>query len=283
MSSSDAPLPVISAHQIAIRLHPADAQDDGIDVAVFTGKLNALVSALSAADKAVNGKKIFSYKVAKLQSSSPTALISEVVPKGRQTMFQAASPARELRNITTNAMEGRASDDARFEPVFRALARLSAGARRTYEYGELWTSNSDVVRIDRFMQERAERAKLGKLLAVEPEQGRRYFTGVAIGDFEGILDYVDLRGSLPAIKLANMIGGGQIDCVCRNVDVEKIRLALKKRAIVTGRAIYDGSGPLPRRVEVSDIRIRGPADDFSRWKGSVSRFERVQIGEVDGD
>ena len=120
------------------------------------------------------------------------------------------------------------------------------------------------------------------LEAPELEHGRKYFSGVAIGEFEGILDYVDLRGSLPAIKLANMIGGSQIDCVCRNVDVEKIRQALKKRAVVTGRAIYDGSGPLPRRVEVFDIKLRNPADDFSRWKGSITNFERVQIGEIDG-
>jgi hypothetical protein len=282
MSSPDAPLPTISAHQLAIRLHPADAQDDGIDVSVFTSKLNALVSALSAADKVINGKKIFTYKVAKLQSSSPTALISEVVPKGKQAMLQAASPSMELRNITAYAIEGRIPDDARYEPVFRALARLSTGARRTFEYGELWTSNSDVVRIDRFMEERADRAKLGNPLSPELEHGRKYFSGVAIGEFEGILDYVDLRGSLPAIKLANMIGGSQIDCVCRNVDVEKIRQALKKRAVVTGRAIYDGSGPLPRRVEVFDIKLRNPADDFSRWKGSITNFERVQIGEIDG-
>jgi hypothetical protein len=283
MSSPDAPIPTISAHQIAIRLHPADAQDDGLDVTVFTSKLNALVSALSAADKAINGKKVFAYKVAKLQSSSPTALISEVIPKGRQALLQAASPSRELSAMTARAIEGRTPDDARFGPVFRAIARLCSGARKTYEYGELWTSTVDVYRIDGFMEERARRAELGKPVESVAIEGRRYFSGVAIGDFEGVLDYVDLRGSLPAIKLALLIGGGQLDCVCRNVDVEKIRLALKKRAIVTGRAIYDGSGPLPRRVEVADIRLRGPADDFSRWRGSVSSFERVQIGNADDE
>lgn len=283
MSSSDSPLPAISAHQIAIRLHPSDKQSDGLDVSVFTAKLNALVAALSAADRAINGKKIYTYKLSKLASSSPTALISEVIPHGKRPLFALASPVQELGQRTSDAIEGRTDTDSRFDPIYRQLARLSAGANEQYEYGELWTSSRDAYRIDRFLEERAQRAERRETYVKLEEGARRHFEGVAIGNFEGMLDYVDLRGSLPAIKLTMLIGGKQLDCVCKSVDTEKIRAALHMRAVVTGRAIYDGSGPLPRRVEVMDIRVREAPDDFSIWKGSVKTFDVAAFGDDDGE
>lgn len=90
-----------------------------------------------------------------------------------------------------------------------------------------------------------------------------------------MLDYVDIRGALPQIKLTLSAGGKEIDCICRREDIDTLGDALHKRVRVYGRAIYGSSSPLPMRVEVSSVALVKEAGDFTRWKGSFYPFEQA--------
>ena len=100
-----------------------------------------------------------------------------------------------------------------------------------------------------------------------------WFEGTACGSFDGEVRAVDLRGALPEIKLILSAGGKEIDCVCRNIDIETIRTALNRRVRISGLAIYDGKSGLPRRIEASELEIVQGAPDFARWKGAFEPFE----------
>ena len=122
-----------------------------------------------------------------------------------------------------------------------------------------------MIRIDDFLRQRTS--------AIRKSSGDQWYSGVVFGTFDGVLDYVDVRGLLPQIKLTLSAGGKEIDCVCRREDIEVLGDALHHRVRVSGRAIYAGHSPLPIRVEVSGVEPIGEARDFSRWKGSFSAFE----------
>lgn len=135
-----------------------------------------------------------------------------------------------------------------------------------------------VLRVDQFLSERAKAmARITEIDGV-PEGG--WYRGAVLGSFDGKLEFVDLRGALPQIKLTLSAGGKQIDCICRREDIDTDRPALDRRVRVFGKAIYDGSSGLPRRVEVTDIKVLPEPGDFTRWRGS---FEPFTIPDWDGD
>jgi hypothetical protein len=108
-----------------------------------------------------------------------------------------------------------------------------------------------------------------------PEEmpSEEWYKGTAHGEFDGEVRAVDLRGALPELKLILTAGGKQIDCVCRAIDIETIRMALNRRVRMSGAAIYDGTSGLPRRLEVTSISCVPEAGDMSVWKGSFMPFE----------
>lgn len=139
-------------------------------------------------------------------------------------------------------------------------------------------SDDDFVRTA-LLNAAVDAAGIATAIGVQSEQ-QHWFSGAAIGTFDGFLHFVDLRGALPEIKLTLSAGGKQIDCVCRDDDVETIRGSLNKRVRITGRAIYDGRSGLPRRVEVISIAPVGEPADFTKWRGS---FEPFTAPEWPGD
>ena len=104
----------------------------------------------------------------------------------------------------------------------------------------------------------------------------KWFSGSAFGSFDGEVRAVDLRGSLPEIKLILSAGGKQIDCICRGIDIENIRSALNRRVRISGLAIYDGTSGLPRRLEAREVSLVAPGADFTRWKGAFEPFEALE-------
>ena len=71
----------VAKGRIQFALHsqnPEDRDDKEVDGAVFASKLGMLVKALKAADKAANnGRQSHSYAIAKLHTSTPTAVLLE--------------------------------------------------------------------------------------------------------------------------------------------------------------------------------------------------------------
>src|SRR5207249_2880555 len=155
-------------------------------------------------------------------------------------------------------------------PVY--VSQLAKGSGRRFGYAELWTHDESPFRVDEFLLEQTEAVIRPPRYQPQLDTSQRWYKGVAHGAFEGEVKEVDLRGALPEVKLILTAGGKELDCVFRDVDVERIRETLNRRVRVEGTAFYDGSSGLPRRVEVSSIYSVEKPGDFTRWKGSFEAF-----------
>ena len=269
--------------QIRFRIHSADAgadeHDTHVSAAVFAEKLGALVRALKAADLEVNGKKSHDYLIAQLKSSSPTALLYEV-PLPNSPRFGLSSGIGAFDACANSIVVGDAIGIQKYRRCASSIARLAQGAEKKFGYGEVWTANDNIIRIDPFLAGKASEAGGVEKQKKTGQISNEWFRGTAEGSFIGELRAVDLRGALPSIKLVLSAGGKQIDGICSADDVEAIRSALNHRVRISGQAIYDGRSGLPARVQIRDISIIEPGVDFTRWKGTV---ERLASNEWIGD
>lgn len=270
----------LAAGQIRFRVHsPALAEQGEVDASVFARKLTILVRALQAADKAANnGALAHRFTIAKLHTSTPTAVLRERAIPRRDPGFVSANSGIGAFTECADAIQLGSPRALEFGKTAGYISDLAKGSRNQFGYAEVWTDNDNIVRIDEFMAERA--AAVLSPSSSDAASTKVWFKGAVFGTFDGILQVVDTRGSRPEIKLTLTAGGKQVDCVCRADHIETIGGALNKRVRVSGRAIYDGKGGLPRRVEASSIERVPDPGDFSRWKGAFEPFE-VSEWEVD--
>lgn len=275
----DGTYPVDNLHlapgQVRFRMHAADAdgREEGISAEVFARKVLNLIGALAAADASTNGRRRYEIVISKLQSSSPTAIFEERVIDWKTPKMDTQSAVLAFSRCVSAIIEGKTETVRQYGKCAAFIARLGAGAKKTFEYAELWVGDQQVYRVDGFLSERARAILENKPEEPGNEDADGLFSGVAFGSFDGVVQVADLRGGLPAIKLVLSAGQKQIDCVCRAGDVEKIRSALNRRVRIVGRAIYDGRSALPRRVEVSDIEPTAVDADFSKWRASFNPFD----------
>lgn len=249
--------------QIELKVHGLTSEDHGrVPARVFANKLKQLVGALEAADAIANGKIVHTYILSSMHMSEPTAVLAEV------PMYSGAPEIGSAIPVFGEAIESIKSQDGgiiALAPVVRKIGLLTSGAESKFSFAEIRTSSRNIIRIDDFLRQRANIAR--------KEAPGSWFSGSVIGSFDGRLEYVDARGALPQIKLTLTAGGKEIDCVCRQEDMEALGDGLKKRVRIMGRAIYEANSPLPIRVEVTSIsKVPDPAD-FSRWRGSFAPFE----------
>ena len=248
-------------NQIELQVHGLTMADHGRVIArVFAAKLSALVGSLEAADRLANGSVVHTYTIALMHTSQPTVLLDERMIDDDAPQAVSAIPefVRGVEAIKTNTAK----------PVLgrfiKSVSRLTHGAEKGFAFAEVRTGNNDIVRIDEFLRRRAR-----SLRETQPSQ---WFNGASHGSFDGKLAYVDVRGALPQIKLILTAGGIEIDCICRQEDIEALGDALSQRVRVYGRAIYDGSSQIPVRVEVTSITSVKANTDFSKWRGAFRPF-----------
>jgi hypothetical protein len=264
-------------------VHGPDVTTDEVAASVFAAKLMQLSSAITAADKAVNGdKKVHEYVIQKLHTSTPTAVLKER-PYARQgSILSHPSGMRAFKDCARAVSRGDRATALQYGFCARRIMRLASGSRRSFGYAELWMDN-EIVRVDSFLAEQAsqmiEPEDVVMLTAALPEP--TWFSGTAHGSFDGEIKEADLRGALPEITLVLSAGGKEIGCVCRKDQIEDIRQALDKRAKVSGLAIYDGTSGLPRRIEVAEITVVKDMGDFLKWQGSFEPFEIEEWPEDD--
>jgi hypothetical protein len=262
----------VAKGRIQFALHsqnPEDRDDKEVDAAVFASKLGTLVKALKAADKAANnGRQSHSYAIAKLHTSTPTAVLLE---RPLRDLDPGSSGIDGFNDCIAAITSGAAERALRHGSCARNIALLCAGAERNFGYAEVATSN-DVLRIDHYLAERVRAVISPKRATREEGASLDWFMGVAHGSFVGTVQVADLRGKLPGIKLILSPGGQALDCICTDVGVEQIRSALNHRVSITGRAYYDGKSGLPTRVEVRTIEQMAAPDGFERRAGAFRPF-----------
>lgn len=263
--------------QIEIKVHGIELVNQSeVSASVFAAKLSALVKALEAADALRHGRALHQYTIARLHTSSPTAILNER-PLQQNVFIHPSASAVPVFEQGIEAIKASAKPTPDLTRFATTIARLARGAEKRFGFAEIRIADDRVLRIDRFLSERAKAMARIKQTDGVPEGG--WYRGSVLGSFDGKLEFVDLRGALPQIKLTLSAGGKQIDCICRKEDIEAVRPALDRRVRVFGRAIYDGSTGLPRRVEVTDINVLPEPGDFTRWRGS---FEPFAAPEWDG-
>jgi hypothetical protein len=270
----------VAPDTLKFAIHGPDPASDEISAAVFGQKLVQLAGAIVAADVAVNdGKRVHAYVVKELHTSTPTAILKERSLARQGTFFPRNSGLRAFRRCAQAIIGGDRATAAQYGACARRIRRFATGAPKRFGYGEIWAEDSQVLRVDTFLAERAARAvdpeeQILTARAIQaPSMRRQWFEGITQGTFDGTIKAVDLRGTLPEIKLILSAGGEQIDCVCKDSDVPKIGAALNRRVRLSGRAIYDRSSPLPIRLEVSEFEILADLGDFMKWSGSFTPFE----------
>jgi len=271
----------LASGQIQLAIHSNSAADDPddtqVDGYVFAAKLAALIRALKAADKAVNGQVAHRYTIAKLQTSTPTAVLKERLLPNAGTILRLMSGIAGFSECATAVSLGETDRALGYGGCAANLEKLSAGAEKTFGYGEV-SAADNVIRIDSFLHERAKTIIDPEAKKKAADSDVRWFKGSAHRAFAGTVRAVDLRGSLPALKLVLSAANQQINCVCRGLQIQEIRDALDRRVRVTGQAIYDGKSGLPSRLEIVEIEHSIANADFGHWRGAFKPFTPSDCG-----
>jgi len=149
--------------------------------------------------------------------------------------------------------------------LVRTIATLNRGVGQRFEFGEIKADTGKVIRIDKFLAERAERV----LADMRRKEGAALaFEGTAYGAFDGILRAVDFQPAMKRGTLRLTAGDLPIICNITNVSLEEITVALEKRAVVYGLAHYDGKGGLPKLLDIQRIEVVSAGGELNRWRGA---------------
>ncbi|WP_404289311.1 hypothetical protein ACD578_24530 [Microvirga sp. RSM25] len=251
--------------EITLTIHGLDAFNRDVDGEVFAEKFTAFMKALAAADTAANGKRRHKFLISGLVKNTATASVREQVASAGEVPDSSLFYYKKgLRAIHED------SPAARRLPAdfIRPIAKLNRGVGDRFEFGEVKFSGGEVIRIDAFLQKRAEKI-LAEVERLEKSQ-ETFFKGQAYGAFDGFLKTVDLRGDAKRAFLILSAGNLQIDCSVDHIEVERLRSALDQRAMVYGLAFYDGESGLPAKIEVRDIQLLKDQPDLGRWRGAFA-------------
>lgn len=261
---------------ITLRIHGIktdEGQSKPVDGLVFASKLGTMIRAMRAADRAKSGDARFNYAIHDLKPTSALVELIEVPVKGD---FLSTSSVASFSECIFAIQDGRADAALKYGTCAHYVSQLASGSGSRFGYGEILANGFEPIRVDNFLQERTR-----TIVEKAKEQSQEWFQGVAFGSFDGRVEEVDLRGSLPQIKLLLSAGGREIDCVLRNFSTDEIRLMLGHRVRLSGRAFYDGREGLPVRIAVSSadaVRVIDGGQDFTRWRGA---FEGISPDEWD--
>ena len=178
--------------QVRLRVHGPDPASDELPAAVFAEKLTSLVRAFRAADKAVNGgASIHDYMIARLASSTPTAvLVERPVPRLRGQFISGHSGIAGFQDCIEAITLGQRDRALSYGSCASQIDRLSKGSRNRFSYAEVWTASNSIIRVDPFLSERVRAVvkdessmPLVESIASLPDQ--EWFEGKAYGSFDG--------------------------------------------------------------------------------------------------
>lgn len=99
----------------------------------------------------------------------------------------------------------------------------------------------------------------------------RFYNGLAVANFDGILQVLDSRGATFRAKLITTVGRVEIDCVLNKARIPEIRQLFDQRVRIEGTAHYDGIEQLPVRVDVHDVVPIKSDADLLRWRGAFQK------------
>jgi hypothetical protein len=241
-------------------IHGLDVDNLVVRAAVFVQKLRILLSALQEADKLANGRASFDFMLSHLEGGSSAATI-------REKQRRPEPPRSSIATFESTALavyNGEQKSDRTPPNLVKYINKLGQGVARKFSHAEIAFADNNVIRIDDFLVRQSE---VAYEFAVLPDAERKFYRGLGIGSFEGILKEIDARGTMLRGKLVPTTGV-EIDCVMNKDRVPEARESFDKRVIVDGIAHYDGISRLPVRVDVKSIKIVSESPDLLRWRGA---------------
>lgn len=248
--------------EIKIRVLGLAEQQERVKADVFATKLRSLVHALRIADEGANGKRNFDYLIVDLKPSSASVTLQE---------YSVVKAPPDFSGVEELGKSARAIADGRFAEItvpskgLLHLKRLAAGAGKQHSHIEMWVDGAAALRVDDFFEAQAQEAF--RLKSAKEMERLPYYKGTAIMAFDGLLELVDLRGSVPRLKLTLTAGGTELDCTYKH-SIDDLREHLGRRVWAEGMAHYSGLSGLPTRIEIGLIRSVKAEPDIQRWRGA---------------
>lgn len=263
---------------LMLTIYGLDVHDDEVDASVFVDKMKKVVTALRKLDTFYNTNGHHKFMINDLKFSSASVWLREKQIKSKRVR---QSPTKRFIEIGTQVSSGSAVSiqNSADEYALATYENLSKGAGRSFSYGIVEAPEIASVRLDSLMEKRVKNI-IATANAVAESTPKKFFQGTAIETFDGIVKAVDLRGLFPEAKLILSAGQKQISCIVAAEDVEMLRAALDNRALVTGRAQYDGRSMIPERMDVIKIKLINGKGNILSLKGALKGLDPDFMREV---
>ena len=260
-------------------IYGLDHHEGEVDGSVFADKLKRIIAGLKRLDSFYNTQGQHKFMIHDLEFASATVMLREKIMKSRPVR---KSPSLRFAQIGAIASSGAPFEleNAADEYALTTYKSLSNGAGKRFSYGVVSAENVEPVRVDMLLQGRVDRI-ISSAVDAAKQATPRFFKGVALSTYDGTMKLVDIRGLFPEASLVLSAGGKEISCVVPERDVELLRSALGRRALVTGRAQHDGRSMLPERIEVTNIKvIDDQAPNIITLKGKLGDLPQGNVQEA---
>lgn len=261
---------------LTLTIHGLEAFHGDVDGEVFAEKFSAFIHGLAIADRAANGERRHKFVIADLVKNTATATVSE-------RTYRSGAPTRSGIAYYEAGLDDIRLDTpaARLLPVelVKSIATLNRGVHEKFEFGEIKGEGAHVIRIDRFLAEKAE-----KVLAdiKRSDQLNLTFEGTAYGSFDGTMKAVDFQPAMKRGVLWLSAGGAPIVCNITHLALDDVRSAVERRCVVYGLAHYDGKSGLPRLIDIHKVEVVAAAGALNHWRGTFE-LDRDSADETWGD
>jgi hypothetical protein len=253
--------------EITLTVHGLEVDNGNVRAEVFISKFSALLKTLHMADKHANARKAHDFLITGLEQGSAHATLRERVSLRK---IIPVSSVDFVQEVVTAVYNGDRNIRRFPADIIESLSAFTNGIGKKFSHGEIHFSNDNAIRVDDYLEKQLNRAL--QRIHGELDEAERFFEGVAIETFDGIVKQIDARhGTLVRGKLVLTAGGKEIDCIFRSVDMPVLRESFDRRARVTAAAHYDGESQLPLRLDVRAITLVQEGKDISRWKGALVR------------
>lgn len=251
-------------NEVTLTIHGLAVDNGNVLGEVFVTKLKALIDALRLADRHLNERKSHDVLVVGLHIGSAAATLRERVSSRERIPTPGTTLIKEIVEAVYN---GDRHVSRYPTELITSLQPLVSGVGKKFSHGEIRFENN-IIRIDDFLASQLDRA----VRRAEGEDlASGYYEGVALETYDGIVKQMDSRGSLVRGVLVLTIGGKEIDCVFKKEDLDRLRASFDLRARVEAVAHYDGTSPLPSRLDVRRITLVEAGEGLLRWRGGLSR------------
>ena len=262
---------------LTLTIYGLDVHADEVDAVVFADKLKKVISALKKLDSFYNAKGQHKFMINDLKYSSATVVLREKEMKSKRIR---QSPSRRFAEIGSMASRSSNFDvnNSADEYALKTFENISKGSGKNFSYGIVESPDFPPVRIDGLLERRA-RDMIAQATSIAQMAPPKYFRGVAIETFDGLMKMVDVRGLFPEARLILSAGGKEISCIVSADEVDMLRASFGRRVQVTGRAQHSGRMMLPDRIDVVSIKIIDSDTNVLSLQGAIRNFNPDFIRE----